>query len=57
MNRLESGISSIDYLLDSKRRKHIAGGILLSMSLLFAGLAITVISLKTEESKHESYIE
>ena len=49
MERLEHLLTMIDYSLDSKRKHHIAGGILVSMSLLFGGLAITVLSLKSEE--------
>lgn len=47
----------IDYSLDTKRKRHIAGGVLMSISLLFGGLAITVMSLKTEERRNEQYIE
>ena len=57
MNRLEAIISMLDYSLDTKRKRHITGGILLSMSLLFGGLAITIITLKTEEEEREKYIE
>lgn len=59
MNRLEGVIASLDYLLGTKRKRHIMGGILLSASLLFAGLAFTVITLKTEEDNEsdEQYIE
>lgn len=57
MNRLESVISTLDYLLNTKRKKHISGGILMSMSLLFAGLALTVMSLKEEEENDEQYLE
>lgn len=39
----------LDYALNTKKKRHIAGGILMSVSLLFGGLAITVISLKNEE--------
>jgi hypothetical protein len=49
MDRLESILSMIDYSLNTKRKRHIAGGILMSVSLLFGGLAVTVMSLKTEE--------
>lgn len=60
MNRLEGVIASLDYLLNSKRKRHIMGGILMSASLLFAGLAFTVITLKTENKEddeiNESYI-
>lgn len=51
MNRLEGVIASLDYLLGTKRKRHIMGGILMSASLLFAGLAFTVITLKTEEKE------
>jgi hypothetical protein len=41
----------LDYSLDTRRKRHIAGGILMSISLLFGGLAVTVMSLKTEDNK------
>ena len=43
----------VDHALNAKKKRHIAGGILLSVSLLFGGLAITVISLKNEEKQDE----
>ena len=58
MERLEEILSVLDYALDTRRKRHIAGGVLLSVSLLFGGLAFTVMSLKTEERKNEqTYIE
>ena len=61
MNRLEGVIASLEYLLSNKKKRHIMGGILMSASLLFAGLAFTVIALKTEnkedENNNEQYIE
>lgn len=51
MEKLQSVLLSIDHALNTKRKRHIAGGVLLSVSLLFGGLALTVISLKTEENK------
>lgn len=53
MERLEIILMMIDESLDTKRKRHITGGILLSISLLFGGLALTVISLKTEDSNDE----
>ena len=50
-------VSTLDYLLSSKRKRHISGGILISTSLLFAGLAFTVLTLKAEDKKDEQYIE
>lgn len=53
MEKLESILAIIDYSLNTKRRRHIAGGILMSVSMLFGGLAVTVISLKTEVKRIE----
>lgn len=59
MNRFENVIASLDYILNNKKKRHITGGILLSVSLLFGGLALTVMTLRDEfESKEEdTYIE
>lgn len=46
---IEFFIESLDGMLDSKRKRHITGGILLSAALLFGGLAITVVTIKNEE--------
>ena len=43
----------IDYSLDTKKKRHIAGGILMSISVLFGGLAITVMSIKMEDIDDE----
>ena len=42
-------VSMLDYVLDTKRKRHITGGLLLSASLLFGSLAMTVMSIKDEE--------
>ncbi len=39
----------LDRSLNTKKRRHITGGILSSIALLFGGLAFTVLTLKTEE--------
>ena len=49
MEGLEGFISMLDYVLDTKRKRHITGGILLSVSMLFGGLAFTVMTIKNEE--------
>lgn len=49
MDRLEHILSMLDHSLNTKKKRHIAGGVLMSISMLFGGLAITVITLKTEE--------
>ena len=43
----------IDRTLDTKRKKHIAGGVLLSMSFLLGGLAVTVLTLKDVEEEEK----
>ena len=53
MYRLDGIISLLDEALTTRRRRHIVGGILMSVSLLFGGLAVTVVTLKTEEKIYE----
>ncbi|GHV47409.1 hypothetical protein FACS189499_04890 [Clostridia bacterium] len=53
MDGLENLISMLDYVLDTKRKRHITGGILISVSLLFGGLAFTVMTLKNEVKTDE----
>lgn len=51
MENFEALVEILDFTMDSKRKRHIVGGILLSVSLLFGGLAITAMTLQTEEKK------
>jgi hypothetical protein len=53
MDGLGNLVSMLDYVLDTKRKRHITGGLLLSISILFGGLALTVMTIKNEESKNE----
>lgn len=53
MEVLESIISLLDMTLSSKRKRHIMGGMLLSLSFLFGSLAITTMTLKEEEEEYE----
>lgn len=46
----------LDQSLNTRKKRHIAGGVLMSISLLFGGLAITIMTVKTEEHD-EYYIE
>lgn len=58
MERLGHLLNMIDRIIDTDKKRHIAGGILASVSVLFGGLAITVMTLKTEEEgdEDEKYI-
>lgn len=57
MYRLEDIISMLDQTLDTKPKRHLAGGILMSISLLFGGLALTIMTIKTEEQEDGRYVE
>lgn len=58
MDRLEVILSVLDHALNTKKKRHIAGGVLMSISLLFGGLAATVITLKSEDVVYEpQYLE
>lgn len=41
----------LDYALNTKKKRCIAGGILMSISLFFGGLAVTVMVLKDEKKE------
>ena len=49
MESIANLISMLDYVVDSKRKRHITGGLLLSAALLFGSMAITIMSIKDEE--------
>lgn len=49
MERFEILLDMFDNILDTKSKRHTVGGVLMSISLLFGGLAITVITIKKEE--------
>lgn len=49
MDGLDILINSIDEALNTKRKRHIVGGVLLSVSMLLSGLALTIVTIKSEE--------
>lgn len=53
MESLEAIVSVLDYTLNSKRKRHIVGGIMMSVSLLFGGLALTAMTIKPEGDNNE----
>lgn len=57
MDRLEGFLSMLDYALNTKKKRHIAGGILMSVSLLFGGLALTVMTIRTEDNNNTDEYE
>lgn len=42
-------IQILEYTLNSGSKRHITGGILLSVSMLFGGLALTAMTMKPED--------
>lgn len=53
MEKLSAILSMLDHSLGTRRKRHIAGGILISISVLFGGLAFTVMTLKIGEEENE----
>lgn len=53
MDKIGNFISMMDYILNTKRKRHIAGGILVSVSLLFGGLALTIMTIRNEDEENE----
>lgn len=59
MDRLEDLVAMLDHALNTKKKRHLAGGVLMSISLFFGGLAVTVLSLRAEEKEdyEQEYID
>lgn len=53
MDRLDYIIAMLEQTLGTRNKRHIMGGALISVSLLFGGLALTVMTLKTDERENE----
>lgn len=53
MDSLENMFLFLDYLTDTKRKRHVVGGILMSVSLFFGGMAFTMLSIKGEENEQD----
>lgn len=54
MESIANLISMLDYVVDSKRKRHITGGLLLSAALLFGSMAITIMSIKDEDEEDDN---
>jgi hypothetical protein len=51
MDRLDYIVAMLEKTLGTRSKRHIMGGALISVSLLFGGLAMTVMTLKTEDNE------
>lgn len=54
MDRLNYIVAMLERTLGTRSKRHIVGGALVSVSLLFGGLALTVMTLKTEQQEEEN---
>lgn len=54
MERLNYIVAMLERTLGTRSKRHIMGGTLISVSLLFSGLALTVMTLKTEDEGEEN---
>ena len=53
MDRLNYIVAMLERTLGTRNKRHIMGGALVSVSLLFGGLALTVMTLKTDNEEDE----
>lgn len=51
MDRLNYIVGMLERTLGTRSKRHIMGGALISVSLLFGGLALTVMTLKIEDQE------
>lgn len=53
MDRLNYIVAMLERTLGTRSKRHIMGGTLVSVSLLFGGLALTVMTLKTDNVEED----
>ena len=51
MDRLDYVLAMLERTLGTRSKRHIMGGALISVSLLFSGMALTVMTLKTDDKE------
>jgi hypothetical protein len=54
MDRLNYVVAMLEKTLGTRSKRHIMGGTLISVSLLFSGLALTVMTLKVDDKEDNS---
>ena len=54
MDRLNYIVAMLEKTLGTRSKRHIMGGALISVSFLFSGLALTHMTLKTEDEGAEN---
>lgn len=54
MENFETIVSTLDYILNTNRNvRHVTGGILLSIGMMFGGLALTVMTITNGDDSDE----
>ena len=56
MEGLFETLALIDEAINTKSRRHLAGGILLSMSLLLGGMAFTILTIKIDKDEEREAV-
>ena len=51
MERLNHIVAMLEKTLGTRNKRHILGGTLISVSLMFGGLALTVMTMKNEDKE------
>lgn len=51
--KIEAMVQTADYVLNTRRKRHILGGLMLSAALLFGGVALTIMTIKNEDDYNE----
>lgn len=54
MDNIQFVIDALDYSLNTPRKRHLVGGILMSVSLLLGGLALTSFTLKDKYEEDDN---
>ena len=54
MERVRRFVSTVEHVLNTKQRRHIIGGLLMSASVFLGALAVTVLTTKIEEENNEA---
>ena len=56
MDKIERMLYMLQMSLSTKKKRHITGGVFLSLSLFFGGLAVTAITLKPDDKENDTTI-
>lgn len=54
MDKIERMLYMLQMSLSTSKKRHITGGVFLSLSLFFGGLAVTAITLKPDDKENDA---